>query len=256
MRTFKIVMTLLAATMLVACGGGKKGSSDKSSFEQLEAMEAELVSAVDKVTGPIDQVDSMITRFTELPTKYKLSTDDFKAFAGSIFAGKAAVPGGVDAKTATELQGFAKDFGGFKTSLMNSPDNVKSLVAEVAGALVKVPLLAGKVAAEAAITKANPFSSKEAKAKAANQEKSVKALQARVLGKVKEIQKKVMGLPKRAIGAVGKFTAAMQKAGISSLKAAAATPAAVKDDAKKAAKDAAESAVDSAKKSAGAATGE
>ena len=143
MHTFKIAMTLLAATMLVACGGGKKGGSDKTSYEQLESLEAELVSAMDKVTGPIDQVDTMITRFTDLPNKFKLSPDDFKACAGSIFAGQAAVPGGVDAKTATELKGFAKDFGGFKTSLMNSPDNVKALVGEVAGALVSIPLLAG-----------------------------------------------------------------------------------------------------------------
>lgn len=255
MRNLKILMLLLAATAMVACGGKKSGSADKSSYEQLEAVEADLVTAMEKVTGPIDQLDSMIVRFTELPNKYSLKPDHFKEFISSVVAGQAMVPGNVDDKTKTALKGFAKDFGGFKTSLMNTPDNAKALVAEITAALAKVPVLAGKVSAEVAIIKANPFSSKADKAKAKAQEKNVKALQDRVLGKVKEIQNKAMGLPQRAIGAVAKFTAAMKKAGISSLAAAKATPKSIKDDAKKAASDAAENTVDSAKKSAEAATG-
>ncbi len=256
MHKFKWFLMLMAASLVFGCGkGGKKGEADKSSFEQLQSIEADLNAAMSKVTGPIDQVDVMITRFTELPTKYKLSPDDFKAFAASMMAGQAAVPGGVDAKTAKELKGFATDFTAFKDGLMNSPANVKSLMGEVTAAVAKVPVLAGKVAAESAIVKANPFSTKDAKAKAAKQEADVKTLQTKVLGQVKQIQNKVMGLPGRATGAVAKFTKAMSSAGITSLNSLKATPGAIEKDAKDAAKDAAKSTVDSAKDAAEAATG-
>ena len=130
MRTLKIIMTLVAAMAMVACGG-KKGGSDKSSYEQLEAVEANLVAAMDKVTGPIDQLDVMIVRFTELPGKHSLKPADFKEFISSIVAGKAAVPGGVSAATKTALEGFAKDFGGFKASLMNSVQTCRHVVSSL-----------------------------------------------------------------------------------------------------------------------------
>jgi hypothetical protein len=258
MRALKFVSLVFAGSLIVGCGGSqsKGGDSDKSSYEQLQELESNLTAAMDKVTGPIDQVDAMMTKLTELPTKYKLSPDDFKAFAGSVMSGAAAVPGSVDAKAAADLKAFGSDFSSFKAGLMNSPDNVKALIGEVTGALAKVPLLAGKVAAEAALVKNNPFKSAEDKAKAAKQATDVKALETKVLAQVKAMQSKVTELPARAAAAVAKFGSAMKEAGLGSVSAAVATPGSLKDDANKAASDVGKAATDSVENAADAAKGE
>ena len=79
MRISLFISAFAVAGFLVGCGGSSGGGKEdnRSSYEKLEAMEAELQAAVDKVMGPIDQVDTMITNFTEAPTKYKLSATDF-----------------------------------------------------------------------------------------------------------------------------------------------------------------------------------
>jgi hypothetical protein len=258
MRALKFVSLVFAGSLIVGCGGGqsKGGDSDKSSYEQLQELESNLNAAMNKVVEPIDQVDAMITKFTEVPTKYKLSPADFKAFAGSMMAGAASVPGSVDAKAAADLKSFATDFSSFKAGLMKSPDNVKALLGEVTGALAKVPLLAGKVAAEAALVKNNPFKSAADKAKAAKQVADVKALETKVLAQVKEMQTKVAGLPARAVAAVAKFGSAMKEAGLGSVSAAVATPGSIKDDANNAVKDTGKAVTDSAEKAADAAQGE
>lgn len=248
MRTLKLLALLIAGGFIIGCGGGqsKGGDSDKSSYEQLQELEANLTKAMNDVVAPIDQVDAMVTKLTEVPTKYKLSPEDFKAFAGSLMAGATSVPGSVDAKAAADLKSFAGDFSAFKTSLMNSGENATALVGEVTAAIAKVPVLAGKVAAEAALVKNNPFKSKEEKAAAAKQAADVKALETKVLAQVKAMQGKVGGLPARAAAAVAKFGLAMKKAGIASVAAAAATPGSIKDDAKNAAKDTGKAVTDSA----------
>ena len=81
MRALKLMSFVFAGALVVGCGGGQsKGDSDKSSYEQLQELEGNLTAAMDKVVGPIDQVDTMIDKFTNLPTKYQLTPADFKAF--------------------------------------------------------------------------------------------------------------------------------------------------------------------------------
>ena len=97
MRISMLISAFAMAGFLAGCGGGSGGGKEdnRSSFEKLEAMEGELQAAVDKVMAPVDQVDAMITEFTEAPTKYKVSAAD-KNFAASMFAGALAVPAGLD----------------------------------------------------------------------------------------------------------------------------------------------------------------
>ncbi|MEE2788932.1 MAG: hypothetical protein VX589_16465 [Myxococcota bacterium] len=250
MRFSNLISALAIAGLFVGCGGSSGGSAkedNRTSFEKLEAMEGELNAAVDKVMAPVDNVDKMITEFAEAPAKYKLSAADFKNFASSMFSGgELALPAGLDEKAAADLKGFATSFTDFKNSLMNSPDNAKALVGTLAEALVQVPALTAKVAAESAVVTANPFASAEDKAKATKQQADVKALADSLQAKIKEIQTKATALPPKAASAVGKFTKAMMDAGISSLGAAKDAAAEAKGDAGEAATDAADTAKDSA----------
>ena len=250
MRISNMISALAIASLFVGCGGsaGDSGKEDnRSSYEKLEAMEGELTTAVDKVMAPVDNVDKMIAEFAEAPAKYKLSAADFKNFATSMFSGgELAVPAGLDEKATADLKGFASSFTDFKNSLVSAPDNAKALVGTLAEALVQVPVLSSKVAAESAVVTSNPFASAEDKAKAAKQKADVKALADRLQAKIKDIQTKASALPPKATDAVGKFTKAMMEAGIASIGAAKAAAAEAKDDATNAASDAADSAKDAA----------
>ena len=208
-------------------------------------MEGELNVAVDKVMAPVDKVDKMIAEFAEAPAKYKLSAADFKNFATSMFSGgELAVPAGLDEKAAADLKGCASSFSDFQNSLVSAPDNAKALVGTLAEALVQVPLLTTKVAAESAVVTAKlPVLRTR---RVAKQQADVKALADRLQAKIKEIQTKATSLPPKALGAVTKFTKAMMDAGIASIGAAKDAAAEAKGDATGAASDAAGTATDAA----------
>ena len=77
--------------------------------------------------------------------------------------------------------------------------------------------MVAKVRAETRITTANPFANAQDKHRARKQAAGIKALADRVKAKIDQIQKKISELAGKAVGAISKFTAAMVKAGMTSL---------------------------------------
>ena len=130
---------------------------------------------------------------------------------------------------------------------MGTPAKIADLVPELAKALVKAPLLQGQIKVEAKATQLNPFAKAADKKKAKKQEAEADKLGAGVIADVKGIQTTVTTLPAKATAAIAKFTAALQKAGISNIAALGAGAKGVGTDKVKAVKDAAKDAAKTVK---------
>lgn len=261
MRHLVVLIVLLASSFtLVACGGSsskKGGGDDKSSYEQLEAMSTDIDTAVNNVTMPIDMIDQIITGIEELPTKYTLSPDDVKGLLTSALSGGGfEVPASLEGQAKADLEKFLNDLSAFKNSIVNAPDNALALGKTLAEALVTVPVLVGKVGVETAATQANPFASKEDKAKAKTQADGVKQMQEQLTAKISEVQSKVTELPAKAQNAFGKFVGALGKAGIDNLDAILQSGKDAANDAKAAAQGAADATMGAATDAANAAAGD
>lgn len=261
MRHLVVLIVLLASSLsLVACGGSsskKGGGDDKSSYEQLEAMSTDIDTAVNNVTMPIDKIDEIVTGIEELPTKYQLSPEDVKGLLTSSLSGQGfQVPASLEGQAKADLEKFLTDLSAFKDSIVNAPDNAVALGKTLAEALVTLPVLVGKVGVETAATQANPFASKEDKAKAKTQADGVKAMQEQLTSKISEVQSKVTELPAKAQNAFGKFVGALGKAGIDNLDAIMQAGKNAADDAKSAAQGAADATMGAATDAANAAAGD
>ena len=219
-RILMLMAVLLSSGALVACGGSQKkgggsGSDDRSAYDKLQMLPDELDAELASVTKPIDDVDTMIEQMAAMPEKAKMSKEDFGALIADTLQGKPfKAPANVDAKAAAELETFLTNLKGFKESLFSAPENAGALAKKAGETLVKLPALTTQVATEAAAVKANPFASKEDKAKAAQQEAKAKDAEKKAQAKVQEVQQKVGGLPARATTAIGKFTAALGNLGV------------------------------------------
>ena len=256
-RALMLLGVLLSGAALVACGGsakkGDKGGDDRTAFDKLQALPGELDAELASVTKPIDDTDMIIEQLASLPEKAKLSKEDFSKLIVDTFQGKPfQAPANIDATAAAELEGFLTNLAGFKDSLMGTPDAVAALSVKAAETLVNLPILTTQVATEAAVVKANPFASKEDKAKAAQQEAQAKDAETQANAKVSEIQTKVGGLPARTTAALGKFSAAMGSLGLADAAMGAVTDKV--DEAKGAGEDMKKTAEDSAGKSVDTAT--
>lgn len=231
-RLLTVLVLLVASFSMVACGGkGGGGAADsRTAYEKLEAYPADLDTEVAKVMSPIDSVDGVITQLNEMPAKLGLSKEDFGKLIANSIAGKPFVaPGGVDAKAGEELKTFIESFKGIYDGIINAPENAKSLVVFVGESALNVPKWAASAIADAGVTKANPFASKEDKAKAEKQLKNLDTIKNLVMAKVQETQGKLTTLPTKAVEAATKFGAAMAEMGVAS---AGAAVDAAKDKAK------------------------
>lgn len=254
-RALIIAALIVPSLLLTACGGGKSkdGGDDRSAYQQLEAIPGEIDAKVKMLTSPIDSVDTMIVQIKEAPTKYKLGKEDFSKLITDTLTGKPfQAPASVDAKGAKELEDMLSNVKGFTTNLMNTPDNAKAMLGTLGEKVVEIPKLATQVTADTKVVKANPLASKEEKAAAEAQEKSVEKVKQDALNKVSEAKEQVTGVPARATSAIAKFTAEMTSLGVSE-----AALGAVKDkanDAKQAGEEMKDSAEENAKDAAKAAT--
>ncbi len=258
-RRMSCVLSLLCFTLL-ACGGGKGGSSDKgpSAYEELSGLSTSLQNKLDETTAPINESDAIIQEFTELPKTLEMKTEDFKTFIISAIQGEMKVPEGTSAKAAGQLMAFGLKFTAFKDNLMATPDRSTELVKQIAVTLTKVPVLVTKVEASAKLTKNNPFASKKEKMEASKQSEGAKSMGDDTTKKVTEIQKTAQELPGKATASISKFLGALKGVGIDNLDSLTAAPGqmakestdAVKSDAKEVvdtAKDSAEGTIDAAK---------
>jgi hypothetical protein len=241
----RIGATLALALALTACGGGggkgdKEAEDNRSSYEQLVAMPAELDAAIMAVTSPIDSVDGILAQLGELPGKTKLTKEALGELISGRFQGKPfAAPEGMDAAAATELDTFLGSLDTFKNNIMATPENAKALVMKVGESIVTVPVLATKIAAESGVALASPFASKAEKAKAKTEKDGADKAKNETLAAIEKAKATATGLPARSVAAVGKFIGGLGDFGVT--EAVMGTV----DDSKKAAEDAVEGAKDS-----------
>ncbi len=213
---------VLASLALIACGGAKSkgGGEEKSNYQQLASMSADIDTSINNLLAPVDGVDAIATSLEELPTKYKITPDEARELVRSTLTGAApALPASLDDAGKAELTKFLGDLANFKNSLVATPDNALAFGETLAKSLVEIPTLVAGVSADVALVKGNPLASKEDKAKAEKEEAEVKTLQDQLTTKIKDSQTKVMEIPGRAKDAIGKFTGALGKLGIDNVDA-------------------------------------
>jgi hypothetical protein len=248
---FQTLPLLLLSFALSACGaGGKGGSSEQSAFEELSGLTAALQAQLDETAKPINETDSIVESFVQIPKDLSLSADDYKEFVISSVNGEMTVPGGVDEKGKETLTAFSARLKMYVQAIEATPANAEALGVKLGEALVSVPVLVTKVEGQSQLTINNPLASKAAKEKAKKESAEAKALGDQVTEQIKGIIEQAKALPQKAQEALPKFVEALKGAGIDSLEALKAAPGKVAKDTVEGVKDGAAAVVETAKDSA------
>ncbi len=248
---FQTLPLLLISLALSACGaGGGGGAAEKSAFDELSGLTGTLQAQLDETAKPINETDSIVESFVQIPKDLSLSSDDYKEFVISAVSGEMTVPGGVDEKGKENLTAFSARLKMYVQAIEATPANTQALVAKLSEALVSVPVLVTKVEGQSQVTINNPLSSKANKEKAQKESAEAKALGDKVTGQINGIMEEAKGLPEKAKGALAKFAEALKGAGIDSFDALKAAPSKTAKDTVEGVKDGAEAVVETAKDSA------
>jgi hypothetical protein len=223
-RLVVLMMALLAA----ACGGSKGGQSgagasgtteasgyeeveaDLSAMDQLKAISTDLQGQLDALMAPINEVDKMVDYVGGIPERLGIDAGSLLASARSTMeTGQISLSVDLtsDAAVRAEIENVFLRLQWIVAGLKAMPQNAQALTVKAGEAVVKLPVLAGKVTAEANVKVANPFAKPEAKAQAQADLQSLAQVQADVQGAIQQVQQQIMGLPTLATSALAKLTA-------------------------------------------------
>jgi hypothetical protein len=208
---------ILGGLLAAACAGGTEeprsaDSADtaQAPMDRLKAIPRDLKAEVAAITGAVDDIDSVIDQITGIPGRYGLDAGRVVAMAKAALAtGKVSVKASADVgeEAQAEIASALKKLTKAVAALKAAPLRVAALVVKLPKVAAQVVVLATQVTATATVTMSNPFSSDEAKLDAKADLENVKKVQTDVMELVKETQTKIVGLPARASGALGKLAA-------------------------------------------------
>ncbi len=213
MHSSNVVVSCVLAVTMIGCGKGgpsseTSGSADLSAVEELKGIEQEINRAVDAVVAPIDETDALLNDLKSAPQRLDLDATAFgvalvAALQGAPIVGPDGAP--LEAAAQAEIQQIGERLLAIVAKLQDTPDNVATLLAKVAEAIVKIPVLAVAGQASAQITASNPFAGDSDKQQAQADLQALAQLPASIIAKIQEAQAKIMTLPQRAVQAVAQL---------------------------------------------------
>jgi hypothetical protein len=219
MTSAKRAAVLWIAIAAAACGGGKGSSNasgrteaqaDLSAMDQLKGLSADLEGQLNALMAPITEVDTMVSYVAEMPARLGIDMGSLVSSAkATMETGQISLSVDLtsDAAVRAEIENVFLRLRWIVDGLKAMPQNAKALATKAGEAIVKVPVLATRVTAEANVKVANPFAKPEVKAQAQADIQSLAQVQAEVQKSIQDVQQQIMGLPALATKALAKLTA-------------------------------------------------
>jgi hypothetical protein len=187
-----------------------------SSMDQLRGLAAGLEGQLNALMAPINEVDTMVTYVAEMPGRLGIDAGSLLSSAkATMDSGQISLSADLtsDAAVRAEIENVFLRLRWIVDGLKALPDNAQALAVKVGEALVKVPVLASKVTAEANVKAANPFAKPEVKAQAQADLQSLAQVQTDVRSSIQQVQQQIAGLPGLATQALAKLTASFAGGG-------------------------------------------